>query len=102
MKRSLIAIISILMFVFLSCGESSTGTNDYDKITTKLIKAVEGGTIESADGLAKIDIPADALESDTNITIQKRDPSKYPDKENLGSNIYDFGPDGLQFRKMPH
>lgn len=52
-----------------------------------------GGSLESADGMASISIPAGALDTVTTITV-----TVLPKTAETTSNVYDFGPDGLEFQ----
>ncbi|MEQ8984868.1 MAG: hypothetical protein RL846_43375, partial [Deltaproteobacteria bacterium] len=53
----------------------------------------DGGKLMSADGIAELVIPAGALDTTTEITIEVRS----VERADLVSRLYDFGPDGLTF-----
>ena len=59
---------------------------------TQTITAAEGGTLATSDGAAAIEVPAGALDADTELTVAVLD--KTGDAQ---TPIYDFGPDGLTF-----
>ncbi|MCA9583464.1 MAG: hypothetical protein KC416_16805, partial [Myxococcales bacterium] len=65
--------------------------------TSKMITAADGGKVE-LEG-ATLDIPAGALEADTEITVATKTTKSLPDSDNVASKGYDFGPDGLTFLK---
>jgi len=46
---------------------------------------------------ARVVIPAGALPADTQITIEQLGTGGMPDRSSLASDVYDFGPDGIQF-----
>jgi len=56
------------------------------------------------DGETSLDIPAGALSADTNITIEQMDPNLVPSGNGSADSVkpvaaYNFGPNGLKFRK---
>ncbi len=59
------------------------------------VEASEGGEVTM--GGAEVDIPANALGEDTEITIEVLDKDGLPDSDNIASDVYDFGPDGTIF-----
>jgi|GEM_PF-6479934 len=63
----------------------------------------QGGTVTSRDGLVTLTVPAGALSTPTQITIEKLDPAdlgpeweEYRSAGEIGA-AYEFGPDGLTF-----
>ena len=58
-----------------------------------------GGTIVSADGRLTLEFPPGALANDTNITVQRIEPSALPAElaDLTPEFAYELGPDGLQF-----
>ncbi|HET6370394.1 MAG TPA: hypothetical protein VFG95_04315, partial [Nitrospiria bacterium] len=67
-----------------------------------------GGTVETPDGVVKLDFPQDALDGTTTITVNHLDGSAPPNglpvsSLNLGDesvqDVVQFGPDGLDFAK---
>jgi hypothetical protein len=75
-------------------GRDGGGSNVGDEIS-KTIEAAEGGEVE-LDGAA-VDIPADALSEDVEITIEVLDKDDLPESDSIASAVYDFGPDGTIF-----
>lgn len=75
-------------------GGGGGGTPDPDEGQTyqETVTAATGGTVETDSGSASVDIPAGALDGDTEITVTVEP----PDNE-TASSIYDFGPDGTEF-----
>lgn len=61
----------------------------------KTIDAAKGGSVRT--GGARVEIPADALDEDTEITIEVLEREGLPELERVASKVYDFGPDGTEF-----
>ena len=105
MKRFLILIcVFLLIFVSVSCGGGKKKTEEkpaYEEQVTKNIPAKEGGKIESADGKTSIEIPSDALDSDTKITMTIYETEGYvgTDGKDVVSKVVEFEPSGLIFKK---
>lgn len=78
-----------------STSSSSSGSSGQtgDTVTVR-VSAATGGSIADKDGKAKLDIPAGALEKDTDITLKLTAKSGAAVIE-----VADFGPDGLKFLK---
>jgi hypothetical protein len=71
----------------------SGGLQTQGKSTDRLVKAKEGGTVESPSGKASLMIPAGSLESDARISIQE-----IPAEGVLAAGpFFDIKPDGLKF-----
>jgi hypothetical protein len=105
MKRVLSLIfVFVLIFAVASCG-SKKENPAYEEQVSKEIKAEEGGKVESSDGKTSIEIPAEALDSDTKITMTIYDVSDYaaiPDKiggMKVVSKVVEFEPSGTVFKK---
>ncbi|MEM7608678.1 MAG: hypothetical protein AAF411_25265, partial [Myxococcota bacterium] len=65
------------------------------------IVAREGGVAVSADGLLELNVPPNALEEDTTISIRPVNPDEAPARiRGLAERVYELLPDGLRFR-MP-
>lgn len=94
--RRVVGVIGIIMlFWMVGCGGGGSGSS---KTATKTIGA-DGGTIESGDKKVVLTIPAGALDTDTEITIEKRDLSEVPaafSEEDVAA-YYELLPDGLVF-----
>lgn len=77
-----------------SSTSSSSGSTTGEETVTVRVSAAAGGTVADKEGKAKLDIPAGALEKDTDITL------KLTAKSGAAVvDIADFGPDGLKFLK---
>ena len=105
MKRIFCLIfVFVLIFAVASCG-SKKENPAYEEQVSKEIKAEEGGKVESSDGKTSIEIPAEALDSDTKITMTIYDVSDYaaiPDKiggMKVVSKVVEFEPSGTVFKK---
>lgn len=75
--------------------------DDPDKARQEV--GAQGGTVTSRDGLVTLTVPAGALSTPTQITIEKLDPAdlgpeweEYRSAGEIGA-AYEFGPDGLTF-----
>ena len=106
MKRffSLIFVF-VLIFALASCGGKKKENPAYEEQVSKEIKAEEGGKVESSDGKTSIEIPADALDENTKITMTIYDISAYSaiaDKvegKKVVSKVVEFEPSGTIFKK---
>ncbi len=78
-------------------GDGDSGPKSYvGESTMFVVKAGEAASGEV--GAVKIDVPKGALAEDTEITIKVEDKKGYAKKdEDLPIDVYEFGPDGLQF-----
>jgi len=82
-----------------ACEEDSGGGGDgggneaeVGQTFTASLTAAEGGTLQTASGAAKLEVPAGALAADTTLTV-----AVVAKTADTASEIYDFGPDGQQF-----
>ena len=115
MKRvfSLIFVF-VLLFALVSCGggkkkdpaheptDDPTGEKPaFEEQVTQEVSATEGGTITNSDESVSIEIPADALGADTEITMTVYDAKGYvgTDGEEVISKVVEFEPSGLVFSK---
>jgi hypothetical protein len=99
MRRIQILCLSAAALSLAACSESTNDNNNIDPVMVEeMISAATGGVVE-AEGLA-LDIPANALASDTTITVEVKDKAGMPNAENIAGSIYELGPDGLTF-EMP-
>lgn len=77
------------------CGELalSGGVQTQGKSTDRMVKAKEGGIVESPSGTASLVIPAGALQNDTRISIRE-----VPTEGDLAVGpSFEIKPDGLKF-----
>ena len=115
MKRvfSLIFVF-VLLFMLVSCGggkkkdPANEPTDDptdekpaYEEQVTQEVSASEGGTIKNSDESVSIEIPADALGADTEITMKIYDAKGYvgTEGEEVISKVVEFEPSGTVFSK---
>lgn len=75
----------------VACSSSDSGAAAPAVVTTH-VAAASGATVSTADGAAKLTIPAGALGADTDISL-----AVLPASAGSLSPIYDFGPDGTTF-----
>ena len=100
MKRifSLI-LVFLLAGALASCGDEKK--NAVKEKVTKEVSAEDGGTVSTSDDSVSIDIPADALENDTSITITVYETSSHTTKkgETRVSQVIECEPSGTVFKK---
>ena len=101
MKRVLsLVLIFILVFAVASCGDKKKKDDVKEKVS-KEISAEEGGTVSTSDESVAVDIPADALDSNTTITVSVYESSHYATAkgEKVISTVVEFEPSGTIFKK---
>ncbi len=109
----LLCLIVCIFLIISACGSghNNSGDNDehlLDQTEASAIIGPSGGTVEVTDAASKlygveVEIPADAIEEDTDITIsQSEDDLTIPASVLLVGEIVDFGPDGLEFDEPVH
>ena len=91
MTKILWGCCTVLCVAFLFCDDDNPAESNEN-----LIKASEGGTLSTENGISLI-IPPDALEKDTEITLTPLDGSAFDASAVIGVKL---GPDGLVF-KLP-
>jgi hypothetical protein len=109
---SFFAIVLTLSIAACSPGEPTEDLSDPGEETTAgeiaaepegtMVSAALGGEVTSDDGNLTIEIPANALKVDSDITIKILRPEDYPSELESGTlmgEIYDLGPDGLSFNQ---
>ena len=104
MKRVFcLVLIFVSIFALASCSAKKKKEEKslVEEEVTKEISAEEGGKIESSDGQTSIEIPADALDSNTTITMRIYDAKDYPGTEGktVLSKVVEFEPSGTIFKK---
>ena len=115
MKR-IFCLISVFLLIFAvaACSGKKTkdipdpgnddehgeGNADGKEQITQEISAEEGGTIKNSDDSVSIEIPAEALDSNTTITMTIYDAAYYGTSGNrMISKIVEFEPSGTIFKK---
>ncbi len=86
MRQMKLCLFLSSLAIFINCQK--------DPINPNFI-GLNGGSVCSPDLVASISIPAGALKTDTEISIEGT--TIHP-SGNIG-NVYEFGPDGTQFNK---
>lgn len=96
-----VCLLAMLVMVGLLAGCSSEGDEPAGAVgeTASATISADGGSLATASGSAALSIPAGALDSDTEISINTLAAEGQPDAANLGSLVFDLGPDGLAFKK---
>ena len=94
-----ILVIAAVMMILFSCDGNSKEKKEVVETVSKTVSAEEGGVIETKDGEGKIEIPAEALEKDTEITMKMYKKNGFPKKDDLISKPFEFAPAGLKFKK---
>jgi hypothetical protein len=83
------------------CPDDSTNECNQDRSAGGSIDPEEGGTISTPDGSVTIDVPPDALDEDTSLSITDETGTSFELTTNLGNGIAVFGvsiqPEGLEF-----
>ena len=103
MKRffSLI-LVFLLIFSVVGCHKKKKDEKPaYEEQVTQEVSAEEGGTVKNSDGSVSIEIPADALDSNTTITMTIYDSKGYTGTEgkDVVSKVVEFEPSGTVFKK---
>ena len=93
-------LIFVAVFAVASCGEEKKKDVVKEKVA-KEITANEGGTVSTSDESVAVDIPADALDSNTTITVSVYESSHYSTAkgEKVVSTVVEFEPSGTVFKK---
>ena len=82
-------------------GDGDQSEAVLEERVSKEISAEKGGTVTNSDGSVSIEIPADALDENTTITMNVYGVGRYhgTDADNIVSKIVEFGPTGTIFKK---
>ena len=103
MKRffSLIMVFLLICMVVSCTKKKKEEKPAYEEQVSKEISAEEGGKVESSDGKTSIEIPADALNENTTITMTIYDAEGYtgPEGQKVISKVVEFEPSGTVFKK---
>ena len=94
--------ISLLLLSFFSCSKETKEIVEEKKIVghvSQVVSAEDGGTVQTGDGEGEIEIPAGALDKDTEISITVYKKTGFPRQNDLITKVFEFGPAGLQFSK---
>ncbi len=87
------------------CPADATQSCDPDGTAAEEVKAAEGGTLATEDGVLALDIDEGGLAGDTTVSIMQTDPDNVDAELLIGDGseigeaflIYDFRPDGTTF-----
>jgi hypothetical protein len=92
--------IACALAVLVACNndtEASREGSEPSEPVAKTVRASKGGKVATAG--AEVEIPADALDEDTEITIEELEREGLPELARVASKPFDFGPDGTEFSK---
>lgn len=97
MKKTYLPLLITLLFLMISCG----GSNDTPEQATvsAMISARSGGIVTTGGGTARIEIPAGALNADTEIKMTLSDPGVYPKPDSIPTKVVSLEPHGTVFKK---
>ena len=104
MKRIFcLILVFVSLFAFASCSskKKKEETLKIEEEISQEISAEKGGKIENSDKSISIEVPGEALESDTKITMKIYDAGKYIGTEGKDfiSKVVEFEPSGIIFKK---
>ena len=104
MKRIFcLILVFVSLFAFVSCSskKKKEETLKIEEEISQEISAEKGGKIENSDKSISIEVPGEALESDTKITMKIYDAKGYPGTEGKDfiSKVVEFEPSGTIFKK---
>ena len=104
MKRIFcLILVFVSLFAFVSCSskKKKEETLKIEEEISQEISAEKGGKIENSDKSVSIEVPGEALESDTKITMKIYDAGKYIGTEGKDfiSKVVEFEPSGTIFKK---
>ena len=104
MKRILCLVsVFLLIFAVAACGGKKKKDEKpaYEEQVTQEVSAEEGGTVKNSDESVSIEIPGDALDENTTITMRIYDAKGYVGTEGqkVVSKVVEFEPSGLVFKK---
>ncbi len=100
MKRVFcLILVFISLLAFVSCGGRKK--NVIKEKVTQEVSAEDGGTISTSDESVSIEVPADALDSNTKITMTVYETSQYSvsEGEQVMSTVVECEPSGTIFKK---
>ena len=101
MKRVFcLVLIFVSLFAFASCSDKKKKDVVKEKVTQE-VSAEEGGTVSTSDESVSIEVPADALDSNTKITMTVYETSHYSvsEGEQVMSTVIECEPSGTIFKK---
>ena len=104
MKRIFcLILVFVSLFAFASCSskKKKEETLKIEEEISQEISAEKGGKIENSDKSISIEVPGEALEIDTKITMKIYDAGKYIGTEGKDfiSKVVEFEPSGIIFKK---
>ena len=93
-------LIFVAVFAVASCGDKKKKDDVKEKVSKEIV-ADKGGTVSTSDESVAVDIPADALDSNTTITVSVYESSHYSTAkgEKVISTVVEFEPSGTVFKK---
>ena len=106
MKKMFVFSVLLASLIFaVSCSSKKKSEEKKDPVVkeevAQEISAEEGGTIKNSDESVSIEIPGNALENDTKITMKIYDAKDYKGTEGKDfiSKVVEFEPSGIIFKK---
>ncbi len=92
-----------MLVVCAGCGSDDEDANGADftgeigESASAMITAADGGTLQTESGSVLLTVPAGALAEDIELSVETLAVDEMPDAANLGSYVFEFGPDGTEF-----
>jgi hypothetical protein len=97
-SRFVIVWVFACLFAHLACSSSSaTAGRVADGGTGPATLGAAGGSVASADGTARVSIPAGALATTATITVTETTGTVSPASATVVGEAFTFGPEGQQF-----
>ncbi len=93
-RQSFLAVISLLI-ILQACSSDNDPAGPPDTNPVETIGSA-GGVVEGEGGLVNLNIPAGALGTEVAISIARATDTP-SDPGMIGTSLYEFGPDGLEF-----
>ena len=94
LRRFCICLCAVSFGVF-ACSDDPGSPEPAGPVESTMIDE-SGGEATSDDGMVTIEIPEGAVDQETEITIQRQ---TSPDRDDLYTNLYEFGPSGIEFNE---
>src|SRR5579871_3949021 len=93
-RRSIAVMAGALLIALVGCGGGSSNSSSGDNAAATVGAA--GGRVATTSGNAVVNVPANALTSNTNITMQSGGQAT-ANAQLVPNTTYTFGPSGTQF-----
>jgi len=98
-KHRLLIAVAVLCIGLGQCKSDDPSDTDGSVSGDRVTKTIgsSGGTITSNSGVFTLVVPAGALSSDVEVSIEEIDPATYPQKDSLFTSVAEIGPSGTSF-----